>query len=57
MVAFRGEAVGRCGGRRRVVGVVTSHLTAEEVLRNLGLLLPRRLLPPEHGPPQLELAM
>ena len=48
---------GRCGGRGRVVGVVTSHRTAEEVLRNLGLLPQRRLLPPEHGPPQLELAM
>ena len=40
-----------------MVGVVTSHRTAEEVLRNLGLLPQRRLLPPEHGPPQLELAM
>ena len=48
---------GRCGGRRRIVAVVTSHLTAEEVLRNLGLLPKRRLLPPAHGPPQLELAM
>ena len=26
---------GRCGGRRRIVAVVTSHRTAEEVLRNL----------------------
>ena len=48
---------GRCGGRRRIVAVVTSHRTAEEVLRNLGLLPKRKLLPPEHGPPQLELAM
>lgn len=48
---------GRCGGRRRIVAVVTSHRTAEEVLRNLGLLPKRQLLPPEHGPPQLELAM
>ena len=48
---------GRCGGRRRIVAVVTSHRTAEEVLRNLGLLPPRKVLPPEHGPPQLELAM
>lgn len=42
----------RCGGRRRVVGVVTSHRTAEEVLQNLGLLPQRRLLPQEYGPPK-----
>jgi len=47
----------RCGGHRRVVGLVTSRQTAEEVLKKLGLLTPRRLLPPEHGPPQLELSM
>ena len=47
----------RCGGRRRVVGLVTSRQTAEELLEKLGLLTPRRLLPPERGPPQLELSM
>ncbi len=31
--------------------------TAEELLEKLGLLTPRRLLPPERGPPQLELSM
>ena len=47
----------RCGGRRRVVGLVTSRQTAEELLEKLGLLTPRRRLPPERGPPQLELSM
>jgi hypothetical protein len=47
----------RCGGRRRVVGLVTSRQTAEELLMKLGLLTPRRLLPPERGPPQLQLSM
>jgi len=47
----------RCGGRRRVVGLVTSRQTAQELLMKLGLLTPRRLLPPERGPPQLELSM
>ena len=36
---------GRCGGRRRIVAVVTSHRTAEEVLRNL------RLAPAPQGAP------
>ena len=43
----------RCGGHRRVTG----RQTAEELLEKLGLLTPRRLLPPERGPPQLELSM
>lgn len=47
----------RCGGRRRVVGLVTSRQTAQELLEKLGLLTPRRLLPPERGPPQLQLSM
>ena len=47
----------RCGGHRRVVGLVTNRQTAEDLLAKLGLLTPRRLLPPERGPPQLELSM
>ncbi len=46
-----------CGGHRRVVALVTSRQTAEELLEKLGLLTPRRRLPPERGPPQLELSM
>lgn len=46
-----------CGGRRAVVAVVTNPATAEEVLRNLGLLTPRPLLPPSQGPPQLSLGL
>ena len=50
-----GEDVWRCpcGGRRRVLAVVSSHRTAEEVLQRLGLLHPR------HGPdpPQLSLSL
>ena len=36
---------------------MTSRQTAEELLKKLGLLTVRRLLPPERGPPQLELSM
>ncbi len=50
-----------CGGRRRVTAVVTNRRTAEEVLRNLGLL-PRGPAPPHpparlEAPPQLALAL
>ncbi len=47
-----------CGGKRKVVAVVTSRRTAEELLRNLGLLPPRPPpLPGAQGPPQLELSL
>jgi hypothetical protein len=47
-----------CGGRRKVVAIVTHPRTAEDVLANLGLLLPRRPpLPPAQAPPQLSLAL
>ena len=54
-----GEDVWRCpcGGRRKVLAVVTSHRTAEELLQRLGLLTPRRVLPPSQCPPQLALAL
>lgn len=44
-----------CGGRRHVLALVASPITAQEVLRSLGLLEPRRALSP-HGPapPRLE---
>jgi ribosomal protein S27E len=46
-----------CGGRRRVLAVITSRRTAEEVLANLGLL-PRRASPPQaQSPPQLALPL
>ena len=44
-----------CGGRRRVVALVTSPRSAELVLRNLGLLKPLPPLPLAQGPTQLEL--
>ena len=44
-----------CGGQRRVVALVTNPRTAEEMLRNMGLLHPRPLLPEARGPPQREL--
>ena len=47
----------RCGGKRKVLAIVTSRRTAEELLRNLGLLEPRPPPPVAQGPPQLELAM
>ena len=47
-----------CGGKRKVVTVVTSRRVAEEVLRNFGLLPPRTPpLPGAQGPPQLELSL
>ena len=46
-----------CGGRRRVVAVVTSARAAEEMLRNMGLWQPRPPLPPAQGPPQRELVL
>ena len=56
-----GEDVWRCpcGGRRRVLAVVSSHRTAEEVLQRLGLLQPRKVLPASRGPdpPQLSLSL
>ncbi len=53
-----GENVWRCtcGGGRKVLVVVSSHRTAEEVLQRLGLLEHRKRLPPFHGPaPSLSL--
>jgi hypothetical protein len=46
-----------CGGRRAVVAVVTNPTTADEMLRNLGLVAPRLPLPAAQGPPQLSLAV
>ena len=47
-----------CGGKRKVMAVVTSRRTAEALLRNLGLLPPRPLpLPSAQAPPQLELSL
>jgi hypothetical protein len=46
-----------CGGRRRVLAVVTSRRVAEEVLRNMRLLAPRPLSPVAQAPPQFELSM
>ncbi len=45
----------RCGGHRRVVGLVTSRQTAEDLLAKLGLLTPRRLLPPDCVNPEVQL--
>ena len=46
----------RCGGKRNVMAIVTSRRTAEELLRNLGLL-PSQPPPVSRAqaPPQLEL--
>ena len=46
-----------CGGRRKVVAIVTHRRTAEVVLTNLGLLRPRPHLPPAQAPPQLSLGL
>jgi hypothetical protein len=46
-----------CGGKRKVLAVVTRRRTAEEMLRNLGLLQPRPPLPAAQSPPQIELAV
>jgi len=57
-----GEDVWRwpCGGRRRVLAVVSCRSTAEEVLQRLGLLQPHPSMASGHGPappPQLSLAL
>jgi hypothetical protein len=44
-----------CGGQRRVVALVTNRRTAEQMLRNMGLLQPWPPLPVAQAPPQLEL--
>ena len=47
-----------CGGRRKVTALVTSRRSAEEILRNLGLLpLQSPALPRAQAPPQLELSL
>lgn len=46
-----------CGGRRRVVAVVTNAATAEALLRNLGLWQKREPPPAAQGPPQRELVL
>jgi hypothetical protein len=44
-----------CGGARRIRAVVTHHATAESMLRSMGLMPPRAVLPRAHAPPQLSL--
>jgi len=48
-----------CGGKRKVMAIVTSRRTAEEILRNLGLLPapPPRPVALANAPPQLDLPM
>jgi hypothetical protein len=46
-----------CGGRRKVLAIVTCRHTAEEVLGNMGLLERRPPRPVAQGPPQLALAL
>jgi hypothetical protein len=46
-----------CGGRRRVVAVISNRRTTEEVLRNLGRLPPRSPPARAQSPPQLPLAV
>jgi hypothetical protein len=46
-----------CGGRRRVVAVITTRRTAEKVLRNLGRLPPRSPPARAQSPPQLPQAV
>ncbi|MCC7441621.1 MAG: hypothetical protein IT285_08310 [Bdellovibrionales bacterium] len=46
-----------CGGRRKVLGIITSPRTAEEVLGNMGLLDRPPRAPPAQAPPQLALAL
>jgi hypothetical protein len=46
-----------CGGKRKLLAVITSRRTAEEVLRNMRLLEPRLPAPVARGPPQLQLAL
>jgi hypothetical protein len=45
----------QCGGQRRVVALVTNRRTAEEMLRNMGMLAVAPALPQAPGPPQLQL--
>ena len=45
-----------CGGARRIRAVVTHLATAEAMLRSMGLMPPRAVLPLAHAPPQLSLA-
>jgi hypothetical protein len=47
----------RCGGKRKVLAVITSRRTAEEVLRNMGLLEPRLPSAQAQAPPQLSFAL
>ena len=48
-----------CGGKRNVTALVTSRHTAEEILRNLGLLpaAPPRPAALAQAPPQLDLSL
>ena len=48
-----------CGGKRKVTAIVTSRSTAEEILRNLGLLpaAPHRPVALAQAPPQFELSL
>ena len=46
-----------CGGRRKVLAVITSRRTAEQVLRNMRLLEPRLPTPLAQAPPQLQLQL
>jgi len=47
----------RCGGKRKVLSVVSSQRAAEEMLQRLGLLESRPPPPPAQPPPQLVLAV
>jgi len=47
----------RCGGKRKVLAIITHRRTALEVLENLGLLQPRPPLPTAQSPPQLPLGV
>jgi hypothetical protein len=44
-----------CGGQRRIVALVTNRRTAEQMLRNMGMLDVAPPLPQAPGPPQLPL--
>jgi len=46
-----------CGGRRRVLAVVTTRRTAEQVLQSLGVLPPPSPRQFAQSPPQRELAL
>lgn len=46
-----------CGGRRKVLAVITARRTAEEMLSNMGLLTTRVPAPQAQAPPQLSLVM